>query len=65
MKRGLEVIILVLASIITGIIGGLQSYTDAKVFKINFQSKADCPMKKVCPYDNIKESKKKGDNNAK
>lgn len=37
----------------------------AKVFKINFQSKADCPMKKVCPYDNIKESKKKGDNNAK
>lgn len=37
----------------------------AKIFNIHFSSKADCPMKKVCPYDNVKESKKKGDNSGK
>ena len=37
-----------------------------KVFNIIFLSKADCPARKLCPYDSIKEStkKKKGDGNA-
>ena len=36
----------------------------AKVFDIHFLSKDDCPMKKVCPYNNESTKKKKGDNNA-